>query len=163
MNQKKTFEEKINKEAKSIDYWLNSYTIEHLQEKGRFVLENVVLKAYTEPLEEWLTRLEQVRAGSIFTGQMELGMKYVLLKLLGKDTKPLEECAVEFRKQVLANVKRDEERKQKLKQISIMITQAQCLLRKDGLFSKNRISQVDNKLLKIQRQLTKLLEEVLKE
>jgi len=51
-------------------------------------------------LEEWLHRLEQIRAGSIFDNHCELGMMYVLRKLLGKNTKDLEKQALEWRDKI---------------------------------------------------------------
>ena len=81
-----------------------------------------------EKLENWLHRLEQMRAGSIFDNHCELGMKYVLRKLLGKDTEDLEKQALKWRDRLfkenykridLANFKKDlvVELQKRLKQI----------------------------------------------
>ena len=52
-------------------------------------------------LEEWLIRLETpYRAGSIFDNHVELGMMYVLRKLLGKDIKDLEKQSLKWRNQI---------------------------------------------------------------
>jgi len=51
-------------------------------------------------LEDWLLRLEQPRAGSIWDNHCELGMMYVLRKLLGKDTEDLEKQALKWRDRV---------------------------------------------------------------
>ena len=58
-------------------------------------------------LEEWLDRLEQPRAGSLFDNHTELGMMYVLRTVLNQDTSKLEKKAVEWRKQMLKKWKND--------------------------------------------------------
>ena len=58
-------------------------------------------------LEEWLDRLEQPRAGSLFDNHTELGMMYVLRRLLGKDVVDLEKKATKWQKQMFSRWKKE--------------------------------------------------------
>ena len=65
-------------------------------------------------LEEWLVRLERPRAGSIFDNHVELGMMYVLRKLLGKPVKNMEDQATKWRDQIIRNFYDNLEKEKKL-------------------------------------------------
>ena len=60
-----------------------------------------------EELEDWLERLDQRRAGSIFDDHTELGMKYVLRKLLGKSVVDLEQQALEWQRFFLKHLEKN--------------------------------------------------------
>ena len=66
---------------------------------------NTLLEGYVavprKQLQEKLNRLEQPRAGSIFSSHMELGMMYVLRKLLGLDVSEIEAQALKWKKGVM--------------------------------------------------------------
>jgi len=70
----------------------------------------IILKDYMVPrkqLKQRLHRLEQPRAGSIFSSHMELGMMYVLRKLLGLDVLEIEVQTLKWRKETMVGASYD--------------------------------------------------------
>ena len=100
--------EKIREKAFVI-YELDGTIVEHvlLSDDKLVKLDDVLglLEGYVavprKQLQEKLNRLEQARAGSIFSSHMELGMMYVLRKLLGLDVSEIEAQALKWKKGVM--------------------------------------------------------------